>query len=302
MKIIFIGAVESSYIFLETLLEKQIKIEKVFTIFDNKYNSDYRDLRPLCQKYNVEVVGIKNINDEENIKIIKEINPDFIFVIGISQLIKKEIIDIPKFGCIGLHPSLLPKNRGRAVLPWTILNEEKETGLTLFKIDEGTDSGDILVQEKIKISEREDSNTLYQKILLAIKKVIEENIENILTQEITYKKQLEEEATYCAIRTMEDGEIDWNKSAKDIDKLIRATTKPYPGAYTYHKGEKLIIWTSEIVEKDNWSALSGQRVEILKGQGVKVKTGNGILLIKDIEYKGQQLKADNFFKIVGKKF
>lgn len=302
MKIIFIGAVESSYIFLETLLEKQIKIEKVFTIFDNKYNSDYRDLRPLCQKYNVEVVGIKNINDEENIKIIKEINPDFIFVIGISQLIKKEIIDIPKFGCIGLHPSLLPKNRGRAVLPWTILNEEKETGLTLFKIDEGTDSGDILVQEKIKISEREDSNTLYQKILLAIKKVIEENIENILTQEITYKKQLEEEATYCAIRTMEDGEIDWNKSAKDIDKLIRATTKPYPGAYTYHKGEKLIIWTSEIVEKDNWSALSGQRVEILKGQGVKVKTGNGILLIKDIEYEGQQLKADNFFKIVGKKF
>lgn len=302
MKIIFIGAVESSYIFLETLLEKQIKIEKVFTIFDNKYNSDYRDLRPLCQKYNVEVVGIKNINDEENIKIIKEINPDFIFVIGISQLIKKEIIDIPKFGCIGLHPSLLPKNRGRAVLPWTILNEEKETGLTLFKIDEGTDSGDILVQEKIKISEREDSNTLYQKILLAIKKVIEENIENILTQEITYKKQLEEEATYCAIRTMEDGEIDWSKSAKDIDKLIRATTKPYPGAYTYHKGEKLIIWTSEIVEKDNWSALSGQRVEILKGQGVKVKTGNGILLIKDIEYKGQQLKADNFFKIVGKKF
>jgi len=302
MKIIFIGAVESSYIFLETLLEKQIKIEKVFTIFDNKYNSDYRDLRPLCQKYNVEVVGIKNINDEENIKIIKEINPDFIFVIGISQLIKKEIIDIPKFGCIGLHPSLLPKNRGRAVLPWTILNEEKETGLTLFKIDEGADSGDILVQEKIKISEREDSNTLYQKILLAIKKVIEENIENILTQEITYKKQLEEEATYCAIRTMEDGEIDWNKSAKDIDKLIRATTKPYPGAYTYHKGEKLIIWTSEIIEKDNWSALPGQRVEILKGQGVKVKTGNGILLIKDIEYKGQQLKADNFFKIVGKKF
>lgn len=302
MKIIFIGAVESSYIFLETLLEKQIKIEKVFTIFDNKYNSDYRDLRPLCQKYNVEVVGIKNINDEENIKIIKEINPDFIFVIGISQLIKKEIIDIPKFGCIGLHPSLLPKNRGRAVLPWTILNEEKETGLTLFKIDEGTDSGDILVQEKIKISEREDSNTLYQKILLAIKKIIKENIENIFTQEITYKKQLEEEATYCAIRTIEDGEIDWNKSAKDIDKLIRATTKPYPGAYTYHKGEKLIIWTSEIVEKDNWSALSGQRVEILKGQGVKVKTGNGILLIKDIEYKGQQLKADNFFKIVGKKF
>lgn len=302
MKIIFIGAVESSYVFLEALLEKQIKIEKVFTIFDNNYNSDYRDLRPLCQKYNVEVVGIKNINDEENIKIIKEINPDFIFVIGISQLIKKEIINIPKFGCIGLHPSLLPKNRGRAVLPWTILNEEKETGLTLFKIDEGADSGDILVQEKIKISEREDSNTLYQKILLAIKKVIEENIENILTQEITYKKQLEEEATYCAIRTMEDGEIDWNKSAKDIDKLIRATTKPYPGAYTYHKGEKLIIWTSEIVEKDNWSALPGQRVEILKGQGVRVKTGNGILLIKDIEYKGQQLKADNFFKIVGKKF
>lgn len=302
MKIIFIGAVESSYVFLEALLEKQIKIEKVFTIFDNNYNSDYRDLRPLCQKYNVEVVGIKNINDEENIKIIKEINPDFIFVIGISQLIKKEIINIPKFGCIGLHPSLLPKNRGRAVLPWTILNEEKETGLTLFKIDEGADSGDILVQEKIKISEREDSNTLYQKILLAIKKVIEENIENIPTQEITYKKQLEEEATYCAIRTMEDGEIDWNKSAKDIDKLIRATTKPYPGAYTYHKGEKLIIWTSEIVEKDNWSALPGQRVEILKGQGVRVKTGNGILLIKDIEYKGQQLKADNFFKIVGKKF
>lgn len=302
MKIVFIGTVESSYIFLKELIEKDIKIEMVFTIFENNYNSDYRDLRPLCSKKNIKIKGIENINNQVNIEILKNIKPDFIFVIGISQLIKKEILEIPKYGCIGLHPSLLPKNRGRAVIPWTILNEEKETGVTLFKIDEGIDSGNILLQRKIKLEKRENANTLYKKILITIKEIVKMDVEKLIEREIKEIKQEEKKATYCAIRTLEDGKIDWTKSAKEIDKLIRATTSPYPGAYTYHKGEKLIIWESEIEEEDRWSALPGQRVEIKKGKGVLVKTGKGILIIKTISFKNQKIKAEDFFKIVGKKF
>ena len=302
MKSVFIGTVKSSYIALETLLENGVDVDGVFTIFENNFNSDHIDLRPLCKKYKIPVYGIKNINDSENIKILEKINPDYIFIIGISQLIKKEILEIPKWGCIGFHPTLLPANRGRAVIPWTILQANHNTGITLFKIDEGMDSGDIIAQRKIKLDSRENSTSFYKKILINLKKLIEETSGSFLKGKITTKKQNDEEATYCAIRRKEDGLIDWGSSAEEIDGLIRATSKPYPGAYTYHKGEELIIWESELVEKDNWAAFSGQRVEIIPSTGVKVKTGKGLLLIKKIQYQGQEHFADEFFKVLGKRF
>lgn len=302
MKIVFVGTVESSYEALDELIKNNIKIEAVFTIENNNYNSDYKALRPLAEKNGIIIYNMKNINDEENIIKLKKINPDFIFIIGISQVVKKEVLDIPKYGCIGFHPTLLPKGRGRAAIPWTILNGGTETGITIFKINEGLDTGDIIVQKKIKMDERENARTLYDKIILALRKAIKENIAEIISNKIEAIAQDEKRATYYCKRSIEDGEINWKDSAVEIDRLIRATTRPYPGAFTYHKGEKLVIWSSELIEKDNFSALPGQRVEILNNIGVKVKTGQGIILIKEVEYLGKIENAANIFRIVGNKF
>ncbi|MBC2856180.1 methionyl-tRNA formyltransferase [Cetobacterium sp. 2A] len=302
MKIVFIGTVESSYVSLEEMIKNQIKIEAVFTVKNNNFNSDYKNLIPLCKKNGIRSYEINNINDRENIEELKKINPDMIFVIGFSQLIKEEILRIPKYGSIGFHPTLLPKNRGRAVIPWTILQEEKVTGITLFRIDDGTDTGDIIYQEKIILDKKETSTTLYEKVLVALRSAIKEKIHDIVKMKINPTKQNEEEATYCALRQKEDGLINWNDTANNIDRLIRASTKPYPGAFTYHKGSELIIWESELIEKDNWSAIPGQRVEIVKGKGVKVKTGSGLILIKKINYQGEDYDAWEIFKISGKKF
>ncbi|MGL4393460.1 MAG: methionyl-tRNA formyltransferase [Fusobacteriaceae bacterium] len=302
MKIVFIGTVTSSYVALEEMLKLGTKIEAVFTMKNNKFNSDYANLVPICKEYNIKVYEIENINDEENIFIIKNIEPDFIFVIGISQIIKKEIISLAKKYCIGLHPSLLPKNRGRAVLGWTILQEEKKTGITLFKIEEGVDSGEIIFQEEILLDKTENIESLSIKILKSLRNIIKLQLKNILEEKIILKKQDEKEATYCAIRTPGDSKINWNDSAKNIEKLIRASSKPYQGAFSYHKRKKIIIWDAEIVKKDNWLGLPGQRVEILKDVGVKVKTGNGLLLLKKISYDHKEMDSWELFKIPGKKF
>ncbi|QTL99735.1 methionyl-tRNA formyltransferase [Iocasia frigidifontis] len=302
MKTVFIGTVESSYAALEELLRNNIDIDAIFTLDKNKYNSDFKRLKPLAENAGIKTYLIKNINNQENIERLKQIKPDFIFVIGISQIVKKQILKIPKYGCIGFHPSLLPKNRGRGVIPWTILREIKETGVTLFYLDEGMDSGDIIAQKKINIDERETARTLYDKVIKALKKVIRNNINDILQGNINLIKQDANKATYCAKRTPRDGIIDWNKSAYNIDKLIRATTKPYPGAYTYYKGKKLIIWSSELLNKDNHIAKHGQIVEIISGKGVKVKTGDGLLLIHEIEYLGKFMIASELFEFPGIKF
>lgn len=302
MNIVFVGAVKSSLVALEELLN-YLTIENVFTIISNKYNSDAVDLTKICEKNRIKLHNIiGNINDEEYVNKLKIINPDLIIIVGFSQLIKKEILEIPKYACIGFHPSLLPKNRGRAVIPWTIINGEKETGITFFKIDEGMDSGNILYQGKIILTDKETSKSFYDKILKELKKAIRELVIKIKNKDLKGIKQNEEEASYCAIRTREDGKIDWLKSADFIDRLIRASGDPYPGAYTYHKNKEMKILTAEVVKNDNWSALPGQRVEIISEVGVKVKTGKGLLLIKEVEYDGEIKSADKIFRIAGKRF
>lgn len=302
IKTVFIGTVESSYTALEEMIKKDVEIEAVFTKKNNSFNSDHRSLEPLAAKNDIKTYFIDNINDKINIKILKKIEPDFIFVIGISQIIKKEILEIPKYGCIGFHPSLLPKNRGRAVIPWAILSEWEKTGVTLFYLDANMDSGDIIIQKEIEIDERETASTLYEKVIDSLKCLIKNNINKILNNKIERITQNEGNATYCCKRTPKDGYIDWSKSVSEIDRLIRATTKPYPGAFTYYNGEKLIIWNSEIIKDNKYIAKNGQIVKVLKNKGVLVKTKNGLLLIKDITYDNRNITADELFEYSGEQF
>ena len=167
MNIIFIGGVKFSRDLLESILENNWSISSVFS-YDNskkKFYSDFASFEEITTRFNVKHFKVDNINDKKNIEIIKEIKPDLILVMGWSQLLKNDILKIPKLGVIGSHPTELPKYRGRAPIPWSILKGLKESALTFFYIDEGTDDGDIIDQRKFKITDNDDATSIYNKII-----------------------------------------------------------------------------------------------------------------------------------------
>jgi len=285
MKIIFIGGVKFSHELLSAILSNGWDVSIVFSYEDSKekYYSDIASFANLTKRYGIKHVQVDNINDSENIKILQEINPDLILVMGWSQLLTNEIIKIPKLGVIGSHPTELPKYRGRAPLPWTIIKNLKESALTFFYIDEGIDDGDILDQRKFDISKKDDATSIYKKMTNLGKEMLLDNLLILKDGKGIRKKQNQNEfIENWPKRTMEDGKINWNDSAEEIHNLVRATTHPYPGAFTKFKNQKLIIWKSEFLNNTNSNP---GIIKEINNDNILVGTGKGILKILKISYQ-----------------
>jgi len=282
MKIIFISGVRFGYSILEHILKNGWKIDTIFSYDDSKkkFYSDMINFENLSSKYNIPNIKVQNINDQDNIEIIKKIKPDIILVMGWSQIIKTDIIEIPKIGIIGSHPTELPKFRGRAPIPWSILKNLSESALTFFWIEKGVDNGNILDQEKFPIHKYDDATSLYEKIIVLGKKMILKNLKDISEGVISKSKQDESKfIENWPKRSFNDGKIDWRKSADEIDRLIRASTYPYPGAFTIYRQKKLFIWKSTIIDKP--TKKYGEILEI-NNNNLQIATGNGILKLDKV--------------------
>jgi methionyl-tRNA formyltransferase len=285
MKIAFIGGVKFSHELLSTILSNGWDVSVVFSYEDSKkkYYSDIASFTNLTERYGIKHIQVDNINDPYNIKVLKESNPDLILVMGWSQLLTNEIIKIPRLGVIGSHPTELPKYRGRAPLPWTIIKNLHESALTFFYIAEGVDNGDILDQRKFSISQNDDASSLYTTMTNLGKQMILDNLVILKDGKAIRKKQQESQfIENWPKRTSEDGEINWNTSSKEIHTLIRATTHPYPGAFTKFKNEKLIIWKSEIL---NCIDSDPGILKEINSDNVVVGTGDGVLKILQASYQ-----------------
>lgn len=289
--IIFIGSVKSSEIVLKRLIENDLMPEKIFSLKDEYagHVSGYRDLSLVAEAYGLDSVDFKNINEPENIQLIQDIRADYIFVIGLSQLISRDIINAAKKGVIGYHPTALPKFRGRAAIPWQILLDVKESKCSLFYIDEGTDTGDIIDQETYLIHEDDYAKDVEKSSDRALQNMMERVIPEIKNDTLTARAQDEDEATYLLKRVPEDGRIDWNHSVKDIYKLIRATSKPYPGASSYYKDKKMIFWRAEVLMNTKYYGIPGQIIQSDK-DGIDIFCRDGILRVTDYE-----IEADTRF-------
>ena len=287
MKVIFISGVKFGHNILESILEKNYKIAVSFSYLPKKKKlySDYANFENLTKKHGVIHKQVNNINDQENIELIKKINPDLILVLGWSQLLKKEIIEIPRLGVIGSHPTELPKYRGRAPIPWSILKGLRKSALTFFYIQEGIDDGDIILQEQFDINDIDDAESLYEKITILGGKMSSEILSSLESKQITGKKQnLDLFIENWPKRTPLDGRIDWSKPAKEIHNLIRATTYPYPGAYTFFKNKKLVIWKSTLDTSLDTSRIQEPGKIIIKNNQVKIGTSNGSVFLDMISY------------------
>ena len=245
-KIGFVTCVQLGLSCIEKIYSMEGQLDIVITLKDEKAQkkSGRIFLDKFAEDHNIPLLIINNINQDIVEKTIKEKELDWLFIIGWSQIAKKNILNAPRRGCIGMHPTLLPQGRGRASIPWAILKGLKETGVTLFRLDEGTDTGDIIGQEVISLSAKITATELYNKVNEAHITLLEQFWNGIVEDKISLKKQNEREATYWEGRRPEDGEIYKDMALEEALTLIRAVTKPYPGAFYTMEDEKWIIWSA----------------------------------------------------------
>lgn len=285
MKSVLIGSVISSQIFLEEMINIHFPINMVFSL-DEQYAanvSGYFPIHETANKHKIPFTKFHKISDEKHIQTIKEIQPDYIFIIGLSQLVDKRILDIPLKGTIGFHPTPLPKYRGRAAMVWQMLLGVHETKCTLFMLDEGMDSGDIIGQEDYVIEDTDYAKDVEAKLCEALRRLSQNVLPRLLDDSIVPQKQNEDEATYLLIRRPEDGQIDWKEPTESIFRLIRAVSQPYPGAYGLYDGEhKIIIWRAEMLENKNIIGIPGQICKIAE-EYFDVLGVDGIIRVTNFE-------------------
>ena len=282
MKIVFIGAVKFSELVLKKLIEIHSNIVGVCTLEQSNFNADHVDLSLLSQEFNIPVRYTPNINSEDTMDWISGLAPDVIFCFGWSHLIKAQLLNIAPLGIVGFHPAMLPVNRGRHPLIWALVLDLKETGSTFFFMDEGTDSGDILSQQTIAISENDDAGSLYSRISDTALKQIEQFVPTLANKTFKRKPQNHSMANYWRKRGRLDGQIDWRMPALLIHNLVRGLQKPYVGAHFIHGDDDIKVWETEIIHEASINTEPGKILSVDTG-GVVVKAGVDAVRLLNIE-------------------
>jgi methionyl-tRNA formyltransferase len=228
------------------------------------------------------LIETADVNAPDTIAAIREVDPDLIFVVGWSQLVMDEFIGLPRHGVFGMHPTLLPRHRGRAAIPWAILSGLARTGVTLFQIADGTaDSGPIVGQVEVPIAPDETATTLYDKVTAAHLDVVREFVPKLLDGTAERLPQDTRRASSWPKRAPADGIIDWETRAPYLHDWVRAQTRPYPGAFTYLGEDKLVVWRARPVELPE-EAPAGT-VVALEGKQAVVACGEGGLVLEEVE-------------------
>lgn len=237
----------------------------------------------------IEVIQPKKIKDEKIIEKIKEINPDLIVVVAYGKILPKEIIDIPKYGIINVHSSLLPKYRGASPIHSAILNGDTKSGVSIMYIEEGLDSGDVILQESCDILENDTLGTLHDKLKDLGAIGLEKALKLIETGKVEATKQDESLATFVKPITKEQAKIDWNNTKEVIFNQVRGLN-PFPAAHTFNeKDENIKIYRTEKLDKE-YEGQNGQIVDIINKKGPVVKVKNGALVLLEVKFQGKKLQ------------
>lgn len=298
MKAIVVGAVESTRVTLKALADNpRWKVSALVTLPATLAgrHSDFVDLAPDARACGATLIAAPNSNAPDVIDAVKSLDADIAFVIGWSQICKPEFRAAAGGNVIGYHPAALPRLRGRAVIPWTILLDEKITGSTLFWIDDGVDSGPILAQKFLHVAPDETATTLYARHMNALDSMLRENLDAITDGRAARTPQDDRYATYAARRTEADGLIDWRAPAPTVERLVRAVTRPYPGAFTYLGGERLTIYAAELwTDARRHAAQPGQVIE-KRANALAIACGEGAILATDWTYSKGDIRAHVVF-------
>ena len=289
MKIVFVGVTKFSYHCLNEVLRNGGNVIAVLTLPGEKasFHSDFADLSEITRRENIPLYRIESTKDPATIELVQGLKPDVIFVFGWSQIIPPEILDIPPKGCIGTHPALLPRNRGRHPLIWALVKGLNKSGLTFLYMNEGVDSGDILMQREFEITRDDDASTLYRKIEVLAAQMISEFLPLLEQDRAPKIRQDHSKANYWEKRGEKDGEIDWSKPTMETYNLIRALTHPYIGAHTFAGGVRLTVWKARLPDHTDTSAkiedtCMGEVID-RTSEGLHVRTSDGYIILQKYE-------------------
>jgi len=306
MKIVFMGTPDFAQGILESLCESGHEVVLAVTQPDRPKGRSGQLIASPVKEYaisqNIPVFQPDKIKKEEAVNELKNYEADIFVVAAFGQILSKEILDMPKFGCINVHASLLPKYRGAAPIQWAIADGLKETGITIMQMNEGLDTGDILTVKKVPISETETGDSLFDKLMEEGKKEIISTLAMIESNSISPVKQDEDEATYARILKKEMGLIDYNLTAFENDCRIRAFT-PWPGGYTYLDGKIIKIKKAHYIadvkveEKEKFKA--GQIIRLSKDE-IYVLCKEGALVFDMVQPEGKKSMSVHDF-LLGKK-
>lgn len=308
MKVLFMGTPDFAAGILEAIAESRHDVVAVVTQEDKPRGRSNKPVAPPVKEraleYGIPILQPHRIKDEEVAAALKEYAADIFVVAAYGRILSKELLDMPRYGCINTHASLLPKYRGAAPIQWAIADGEKETGVTIMQMDEGLDTGDILYVRKVDITSNETGESLFNKLEEVSKQLIVEALDRIEEGDINPVKQDESAATYAGILKKEMGALDFTKEAAALERLIRAFT-PWPGTYSQLNGKILKVTEASVAEEDE---LLSECRDVLKGAGagciagvsgdaVYVAAGRDYLKLTGVQLEGKKrMKVSDFLR------
>lgn len=288
MRVVFMGTPDFSVPALENVA-KRYEVVAVVTQQDRPkgrgHKMQYTPVKEKAIELEIPVYQPKRVKDPEFVDILKTLKPDVIVVIAFGQILSKEILELPKYGCINVHASLLPKYRGAAPIQWAVINGDKKSGVTTMYMAEGLDTGDIIDTSEIVLDEKETGGSLFDKLADLGGQLILNTLDKLETGTATRTRQDDARSTYAGKITKELGKIDFTKSAVEIERLIRGLN-PWPSAFTYMDDKMLKIWNADVLE-ETVEEEPGTITEVNK-KFIKVATGEGYLLLKEIQLEGKK--------------
>ncbi|MBQ8518461.1 MAG: methionyl-tRNA formyltransferase [Agathobacter sp.] len=298
MKVIFMGTPDFAVGTLEAIIEAGHEVVLVVTQPDKpKGRSGALQFPPVKEcavAHGIEVFQPTKIRLEENVEFLRKYEADIFVVAAFGQILPKSILDMPKHGCINVHASLLPKYRGAAPIQWAVINGDPVTGVTIQQMDIGVDTGDIILTKELAIAEDETGGGLFDKLAVVGAEACLEALEQIANGTATRTPQNHDEATHVSMISKEFGNIDWNKSAVEIERLIRGLN-PWPSAYTKLDGKTFKIWKAKVVSEEMADA-AGRVIRVDKGV-MEVQTGKGVLSLLEVQLEGKKrMEVDAFLR------
>lgn len=289
MRIIFMGTPDFSVGTLEALVEAGHEVCLVVTQPDKPKGRgkemQYTPVKEAALKHGIEVYQPRRIREAECVEKLRQYNADIMVVIAFGQIIPKEILEMVPYGCVNVHASLLPKYRGAAPIQWSIIDGEAVTGVTTMQMDEGLDTGDMLLKTEVPITAEETGESLHDKLAKAGAALCVETLAKLQEGSIVPKKQGESPTAYAKMLDKKLGNIDWTKSAVEIERLVRGLNS-WPSAYTYWNKKVVKIWKASVTD-ENSNEQVGTVVKVEK-DGFYVQTGNGLLKVLELQIPGKK--------------
>ena len=299
MKLIFMGTPDFAVNTLTSLINSRHSVEAVVTQPDKPRGRSGQlcpsPVKEEALKAGIPVLQPEKMRSDETFDKLASYNADAIIVVAYGKIIPKNILELPKYGCINVHASLLPKYRGAAPIQWAVLDGEKYSGVTIMQMDEGLDTGDIIAQSEVVLDKKETSDSLFEKLSSEGAKLLLKTLDEMEDGIIKRIPQPEKSTTeYARMITKADGLIDWKRPAAEIERLVRGMNS-WPGAYTFVCGKNVKLWDCDIIE--NNSGMKPGTLTCADKNALAVQTGNGQIKINELQIQGKKrMPFDDFLR------